>query len=69
MVKEFKRTRMYEKFKDNIWAADLAEMRSLSSKNWGVKCLLCMIDVFMKYTCVKPWEDKNLKQFLMVLLK
>ena len=60
---------MYAKFKDNIWAADLAEMRSLSSKNWGVKCLLCMIDVFMKYASVKPWEDKNLKQFLMVLLK
>ena len=60
---------MYAKFKDNIWAADLAEMRSLSSKNWGVKCLLCMIDVFMKHACVKPWEDKNLKQFFMVLLK
>ena len=60
---------MYAKFKDNIWAADLAEMRSLSSKNWGVKCLLCMIDVFMKYASVKPCEDKNLKQFLMVLLK
>ena len=25
----------------SIWPADLAEMGSLSSKNQGVKCLLC----------------------------
>ena len=37
-------------FKDNIWAADLAEMGSLgSSFNCGVKYLLCLIDVFTKY--------------------
>ena len=34
---------------DNIWAADSAEMRSLSSKNKNVKYLLCVIDVFIKY--------------------
>ena len=31
-----------------MWAADLAEMRSLSSKNKNVKYLLCAIDVFTK---------------------
>ena len=31
-----------------MWAADLAEMRSLSSKNENVKYLLCAIDVFTK---------------------
>ena len=33
----FKRRKVYSRFKDNIWAADLAEMGSLSSFNCGVK--------------------------------
>ena len=31
VIKKFKRTRVYAIFQDNIWAADLAEMGSLSS--------------------------------------
>ena len=37
---------MFAWFKDNIWATDLAEMGSLSSKNQSVKYLLPVIDVF-----------------------
>ena len=37
VIKNFKRRKVYAKFKDNIWAADLAEMASLSSKNKNVK--------------------------------
>ena len=37
VIKNFKRRKVYPKFKDNIWAADLAEMGSLSSKNKNVK--------------------------------
>ena len=33
VVKNFLKRRVYARFKDNIWAADLAEMISLSSKN------------------------------------
>ena len=36
-IKKFKRRKVYTGFKDNIWAADLAEMESLSSKNKNVK--------------------------------
>ena len=57
------------RFKDNIWAADLAEMGSLSSKNRNVKYLLCVIDVFTKYAWVKPLKDKKVRQLLMLLLK
>ena len=39
VIKKFKRRRVYARFKDNIWAFDLAEMESLSSKNQGVKPL------------------------------
>ena len=33
VIKKFKRRKVYVTFKDNICAADLAEMESLSSKN------------------------------------
>ena len=56
MIKKFKRRKVYARFKDNIWAADLAEMGSLSSKNKNVKYLLCVICVFIKY-------EKKRKQF------
>ena len=54
-----KRRKVYTRFKDIIWAADFAEMESLSSKNKDVKYLLCVIDVFTKYTWVKPLKDKK----------
>ena len=37
VIKKFERRKVYASFKDNIWAADLAEMDSLSSKNKNVK--------------------------------
>ena len=41
VFKKFTRTKAYAIFKDKIWAAYLAEMRLLSSKNQDVKYLLC----------------------------
>ena len=49
---------LYERFKDNIWAAELAEM------NRGVKYLLSVIDVLTKYTWVKPLNDNRSKTVL-----
>ena len=40
--------KIYAKFKDNIWAADLVELGSMSSKNTNVKYLLC---VLIMYRC------------------
>ena len=59
VIKKFKKITVYARLKDNIWVADLAKMGSLSSKSWGVKYLLCVIDVFTKYALVKPLKDKN----------
>ena len=53
VIKKLKRRKVYPRFKDDIWATDLAEMGSLSSKDRGVKYLLCVIDVFTKYAWVK----------------
>ena len=46
VIKKFTRKKVYPRFKDNIWGADLTEMGSLSSKNKNVEYLLCVIDVF-----------------------
>ena len=64
VIKNFKRRKIYAKFKENIWAADLVEMESLSSKKKNVKYLLCVKDVFTKYTWVKPLKDKKSKSLL-----
>ena len=40
-------------------AADLAKIRSLTSKNEGDKCWLIVTDVFTKYAWVKPLLDKK----------
>ena len=61
VIKKFKRRKVYAKFEDNIWAADLAEV---SSNNKNVKHLLCVIDVFTKYAWVKPLKDKKGKTVL-----
>ena len=37
VIKKFKRRKVYARFIDDIWAADLAEMKSLCSKNKNFK--------------------------------
>ena len=36
VIKKFKKRKVYARFKDNIWAADLAEMESLSPKKLDI---------------------------------
>ena len=64
VTKKLKRRKVCARFKDNICAADLTEMRSLSSKNRNVKYLLRIIVVFTKYTWVKLLKYKKGKTVL-----
>ena len=64
MIKKLKRRKMCARFKDNIWAADLAEMGSLSFKNRIAKYLLCIIDVFAKHVWVKLLKNKKAETVL-----
>ena len=64
MIKKVKKRKVYTWFNENIWAADLAEMESLSSKKVGVKYLLRVIYVFTKHVWVKPLKDKRVKTVL-----
>ena len=59
VITKFKKRNVYAGFKDNIWAADLAEMGSLSSNNKNVKYFICVIVVFTKYAWVKPLKGKK----------
>ena len=56
VIKKFKRRKV---FKDNIWAAGLAEIESLPSENTNINYLLCVIELVTKYAQVKPLKDKK----------
>ena len=59
IIKKFNKRKVYSQFRDNIWGVDLADMQSLSSKNKGIKYLLCAIDLYSKYAFVIPLKDKK----------
>ena len=50
---------MHSSFTDNIWGADLADMQLISKFNKGIRFLLCVIDIFSKYTLVTTLKDKK----------
>ena len=59
IIRNFKKLTIYSKFKDNIWGADLADIQLISKFNKGFRFLLCVIDIFSKYTWVFPLKDKK----------
>ena len=59
IIKKFKKREVYSYFRDNIWGVDLADMKSLSKCNKGIKHLLCAIDLFNKYAWVIPIKGKR----------
>ena len=50
IIRKSKKRKAYSLFIDNIWGADLDDMQLLSKFNKGFRFLLCIIDVFSKYT-------------------
>ena len=59
IIRNFKKRKEYSAFKDNIWAADLADMQLTSKFNKGSRFLLCVIDIHSKYAWVLPLKDKK----------
>ena len=59
IIINLKKRTVYSGFKDNIWVADLADMQLASNFNKGFRFLLCVFDVFSKYTWVVPLKDKK----------
>ena len=61
VIKKFQKRRVYSRFRDNIWAADLPGIRSLSGKSRNFQYFLFVIDVFAKNSWVKALKDKKIK--------
>ena len=52
IIRKFKKGKVYSAFKDNIWAADLADMQLINMFHKGFKFLLCVIDIYSKYVSI-----------------
>ena len=50
---------VYSSFKDIIWGVNLADVQLSSNHSKGIRYLLCVIDLFSKYTWVVPLKDKK----------
>ena len=59
IIRKFEKRKIHATFKDNIWGADLADMQLLNKYNKGIRFLLCVIDIFIKYAWVLPLKDKK----------
>ena len=58
-IRKFEKRKVYSSFKDNIWSADLADMLLMNKFNEGIWFLLCVIDIFSKYTWAVPLKNKK----------
>ena len=45
VIRKFKRRKVYSSFREDICGIDLADMKSLSKYNKGIKYLMCAIDL------------------------
>ena len=59
IIRKFRKRKVYSAFKDNIWAADLADMQLISKFNKGFRFLLCVIDIYSKYAWAVPLKGKK----------
>ena len=50
IIRKFEKRKVHSCFTDNIWGADLAGMELISKFNKEICFLLCVIDVFSRYT-------------------
>ena len=59
IIKIIKRRKVYSSFKDNIWGVDLDDVSLISKFNKEIKYLLCVIDLFSRYSWVIPLKNKK----------
>ena len=59
IIKKFNKRKVRSPFIGNIWGAYLVDTQLRSKLNKGTRFLLCVIDIFSKYTRVIPLKDKR----------
>ena len=57
IIRKFGKRKVYSSLRENIWGADLANMQLVSKHDKGFEFLLCIIDIFSKYTWATPLKD------------
>ena len=63
IIKNFKRRKVYSSFQDNIWGVDLADMSLISKFNKGINYLLCVIDLFSRYSWIVPYKNEKMRKY------
>ena len=59
IIRKFEKRKAHPSFLDKIWGADLVQMQPLSKCNKIVCYLLCVIDIYSKYTWVTPLKNRK----------
>ena len=60
IIRKSEKRKVYSSFKDNvIWGADLVDMQLISKFNKEVWFLLCIINIYSKYTWLVPLKDEK----------
>ena len=59
IIRKFNKRKVLSPLIDNIWGADLANMKLISKFNKGCRFLLFAIDIYSKYAWVIPLKDKK----------
>ena len=59
IIRKFEKRKVYSGFRNNIWDADLADMKLISKFNKGFRFFLCVIDMLSKYAWVVSLKDKK----------
>ena len=59
VTRKFKKSIVYARGVDNIWAVDLVDMKAFAKDNKGVKYLLTVLDIFSRYGWIAPLKTKT----------
>ena len=59
IISLLKKRKVHSSIIDSIWGADLAEMQLINKVNKEIRFLLCVYDIFSKYTWVISWKEKK----------
>ena len=59
IIRKFEKRKVHSSFIDNIWGADLADIRLISKFDKEFKFLLYVIDIYSKYIWVIPLKEKK----------
>ena len=59
IIRQFENCKTYSSFKGNILGADLADMQLINNCNEGIRFILCVTDIQIKYTWVPCLKDKK----------